>query len=99
MYADMHTRQAQAATATDREHRRFRAAGVDSSRLQAAREQLEAAGLTISEWARANDFAASTVYEVLSGRRPCVMGEPLRIAVALALKDAPQAAAPGSEAT
>lgn len=47
--------------------------------------ELNAKGVSISQWATANGFATNLVYEVLRGR-PAVRGQSHRIAVALGLK-------------
>ena len=54
------------------------------------REQVQAdfrtAGITISEWARANGFHRMTVVDLLRGARQGLRGETHRCAVALGLK-------------
>lgn len=50
------------------------------------RKMIEGSGVSISEWARENGFAAGLVYAVLKGRRKCLRGQSYRIAVALGLK-------------
>lgn len=50
------------------------------------RQTIEGSGVSISEWARENGFAAGLVYAVLNGRRKCLRGQSYRIAVALGLK-------------
>ena len=49
------------------------------------RLELQAKGVSISEWALANGFASNLVYEVLRGR-PAKRGQSHKIAVALGLK-------------
>lgn len=55
------------------------------------REQVQAdfkaAGITLSEWARANGFHRMTVVDLLRGARQGLRGETHRCAVALGLKD------------
>lgn len=51
-----------------------------------ARQMIEGSGVSISEWARENGFAAGLVYSVLHGKRKCLRGQSYRIAVALGLK-------------
>lgn len=56
------------------------------------REQIQAEfayrGMSISEWAAANNFPVKLVYEILSGRgnRQCARGQSHKIAVSLGLK-------------
>jgi gp16 family phage-associated protein len=54
------------------------------------REQVQAdfkaAGITLSEWARANGFHRMTVVDLLRGARQGLRGETHRCAVALGLK-------------
>lgn len=52
--------------------------------------QLQAEGLTITEWARARGYKLRTVYAVLNGRRKCHSGIGHRIAVELGLKVEPK---------
>lgn len=47
----------------------------------------KAAGISISEWARANNFNRMTVVDLLRGIRKGLRGEAHRCAVALGLKD------------
>lgn len=47
----------------------------------------KAAGITFSEWARANGFHRMTVVDLLRGSRQGLRGETHRCAVALGLKD------------
>jgi gp16 family phage-associated protein len=56
-------------------------------RALAAREQFDASGTNISEWARERGFTAKLVLEVLRGDRRCVRGASHRVAVALGIKD------------
>lgn len=49
------------------------------------RLELQAKGVSISQWALANGFASNLVYEVLRGR-PAVRGQSHKIAVALGIK-------------
>lgn len=60
-----------------------------------AREQFRAAGVSVSEWARAQGFNRGQVYQVLSGTIKGNRGVGHRIAVALGLKP-PSAALPGA---
>lgn len=59
--------------------------------LLKTREQVLAdfklAGITFSEWARANKFNRMTVVDLLRGTRQGLRGESHRCAVALGLKD------------
>lgn len=47
----------------------------------------KAAGISISEWARANNFTRMVVVDLLRGQRQGKYGEGHRCAVALGLKD------------
>ena len=44
-------------------------------------------GLSFTDWAIANSFSPTLVFEVLSGRKKCLRGQCHRIAVMLGLKD------------
>lgn len=44
-------------------------------------------GLSVSEWARQNQFSAILVHQVLNGKRKCLRGQSHDIAVALGLKE------------
>lgn len=50
------------------------------------RAEFQAAGITLSEWARANGFHRMTVVDLLRGSRIGLRGETHRCAVALGLK-------------
>lgn len=50
------------------------------------RAEFQAAGITLSEWARANGFHRMTVVDLLRGSRQGLRGETHRCAVALGLK-------------
>lgn len=50
------------------------------------RDEFTAAGVSISEWARAHGFQRMTVVDVLRGTRKGKRGEAHRVAVALGLK-------------
>lgn len=52
-------------------------------------EMFENEGLTISDWARVNGFAANVVYTLLSGRTLGRRGKAHKAAVALGLKPQP----------
>lgn len=51
------------------------------------RADFERKGISISQWAIANQFAPNLVYDVLAGRRNPTRGQTHRIAVTLGLKD------------
>lgn len=51
------------------------------------RADLERQGVSITQWAIANKFSPSLVYEVLAGRKKCIRGQSHNIAVKLGLKD------------
>lgn len=59
------------------------------------REQFQASGTNVSEWARERSFQPRLVHAILDGQRRCLRGESHRIAVALGIK--PDAAAPGAD--
>ena len=50
------------------------------------RKEFDEWGISISQWARENDFSPALVYQVLAGRNKGFRGESHRIAVALKLK-------------
>jgi gp16 family phage-associated protein len=50
-------------------------------------DDFKSAGITLSEWARANKFNRMTVVDLLRGARQGLRGESHRCAVALGLKD------------
>jgi len=52
-----------------------------------AREALQAAGTSITQWAIANKFSPNLVFEVLGGRKKCLRGQSHNIAVKLGIKD------------
>jgi gp16 family phage-associated protein len=52
-----------------------------------ARADLQAKGISITQWAIANKFSPNLVFEVLGGRKKCVRGQAHEIAVKLGLKD------------
>ena len=60
--------------------------GPTQAALARVRDELENAGLSVAEWARANDFTRATVVDVLLGRRAGHHGEAHRVAIALGLK-------------
>lgn len=51
-----------------------------------ARAELQAKGISITQWALANNFSPNLVFEVLGGRKKCVRGQTHEIAVKLGLK-------------
>jgi gp16 family phage-associated protein len=55
--------------------------------LAKVRIEMQAAGISVAEWSRANGFARTTVVDVLLGRRAGHRGEAHRVAVALGLKE------------
>lgn len=59
---------------------------VNLAKCDEVRTAFDQAGISISEWARANGFSGSLVYQVLEGKRLCKRGQSHRIAVALGLK-------------
>lgn len=59
----------------------------NSESAKRARDAFEESGIPVAEWARAQGFSASLVYQVLEGKRKCLRGQCHRIAVALGLKE------------
>ena len=51
-----------------------------------ARAELQAKGISITQWAIANKFSPNLVFEVLGGRKKCVRGQAHEIAIKLGLK-------------
>lgn len=51
-----------------------------------ARAELRAKGVSITQWAIANQFSPNLVFEVLGGRKKCVRGQSYEIAIKLGLK-------------
>ncbi len=51
-----------------------------------ARAELQAKGISITQWALAHKFSPNLVFEVLGGRKKCVRGQAHEIAVKLGLK-------------
>lgn len=60
--------------------------GPDKAALTRVRAEMDSAGISVAEWARANGFERATVVDVLLGRRAGHHGEAHRVAVALGLK-------------
>jgi gp16 family phage-associated protein len=52
-----------------------------------AKADLQAAGISITEWAIANKFSPNLVFEVLGGRKKCIRGQSHAIAIKLGIKD------------
>lgn len=69
--------------------------GPSQALLDRARRELDEAGISVSEWARANNFSRATVVDVLLGRRAGHHGEAHRVALALGLKQGRVADAKG----
>lgn len=59
----------------------------DPSRITAAKVGLLKSGTTAVAWANANGESPALVSKVLSGKRSCVRGNSLRIAVKLGIVD------------
>ncbi|WP_416739253.1 DNA-binding protein [Pseudomonas sp. NFX71] len=51
-----------------------------------AKAVLKAKGISITQWAIANQFSPNLVFEVLGGRKKCVRGQAHEIAVKLGIK-------------
>lgn len=58
----------------------------DQKTPQMVKAAFAESGISISEWARANGFSQTLVYQILDGGRPCLRGQSHQIAVALGLK-------------
>ncbi|WP_073673051.1 DNA-binding protein [Pseudomonas aeruginosa] len=52
-----------------------------------ARAELKRKGISISQWAAANNFSCNMVFEVLAGRKQGIRGQAHKIAVKLGLKE------------
>ena len=52
-----------------------------------ARAELQAKGISITQWAIANQYSPNLVFEVLGGRKKCVRGQAHEIAIRLGLKE------------
>ncbi len=52
-----------------------------------ARAEFKRKGISISQWAAANNFSVNLVFEVLAGRKQGVRGQSHKIAVKLGLKE------------
>lgn len=59
---------------------------ISETDLRRARDQFFMRGESVADWARANGFSCTAVYQVLSGRCLASRGDSHRIAVALGLK-------------
>lgn len=64
----------------------LRQAGQALKTADEARADLQAKGISITQWAIANKFSPNLVFEVLGGRKKCVRGQAHEIAVKLGLK-------------
>ncbi|WP_413715134.1 DNA-binding protein [Sphingobium sp. B8D3A] len=58
-----------------------------AQRISAVRQQFDASGVSITEWANQHGFSPNMVHNVLAGKRRCIRGESHRIAVALGVKE------------
>lgn len=52
-----------------------------------ARAELKTKGISITQWAIANQFSPNLVFEVLGGRKKCVRGQAHEIAIKLGIKE------------
>ena len=52
-----------------------------------ARAELQAKGISITQWAIANQYSPNLVFEVLGGRKKCLRGQAHEIAIKLGLKE------------
>ena len=62
---------------------------IDMERIEQVRQQFEAEGLSIKEWAEMRGYSPRTVYAVLQGSLRCRRGVSHRIAIDLGLKPQP----------
>jgi len=62
---------------------------IPKEAIRLARSRLAYEGSSVEDWAKANGFAAKTVYNVLSGRRMAIRGKALQIAIKLGLRPDP----------
>lgn len=63
--------------------------------IRQAKARLALAGETVDQWATREGYSRKTVYDVLSGKRMCIRGVGLQIAIKLGLRphpDSPPAA-------
>lgn len=51
------------------------------------RTELQAKGISITQWAVANGFSPTLVFEVLGGRKKCLRGQAHEIAIKLGMKE------------
>lgn len=51
------------------------------------RSELRLKGISITQWAIANRFSPTMVFEVLGGRKKCIRGQAHEIAIKLGLKE------------
>ena len=56
-------------------------------RAKAKQVEMQASGVSISQWSRDNSFSRAVVAAVLAGRCSCLRGEAHAVAVALGIKD------------
>ncbi|HEY0116262.1 MAG TPA: hypothetical protein VGB54_11110 [Allosphingosinicella sp.] len=66
-------------------------APISKDAIRRARARLALAGQSVEDWSVANGYNAKTVYGVLSGARPAIRGKALKIAIALGLRQHPDA--------
>ncbi len=52
-----------------------------------ARAELQAKGISITQWAIANQYSPNLVFEVLGGRKKCLRGQAHEIAIKLGMKE------------
>lgn len=60
--------------------------GIKWEDIKRVRREMNEAGISQAEWARANGFTRQQVADVLTGRRLCLRGAGHAVAVALGLK-------------
>lgn len=60
--------------------------GINPADIKRVRREMNEAGISQAEWARANGFTRQQVADVLTGRRLCLRGAAHAVAVALGLK-------------
>lgn len=59
------------------------------------RSEFHAKGVSITQWAIANEFNPQLVFEILAGKRKCIRGQSHAIAIKLGMKAGEICATPG----
>lgn len=71
---------------TQQKNKPMRLDGINSADIARVRRELNEAGISQADWAKANGFTRQQVSDVLTGRRLCLRGAAHAVAVALGLK-------------